>query len=146
MKAKLHFHGATDTVTGSLSMLAVNGKKVLIDCGQFQGPKEVRSRNRRPFPFKISEIDAVFITHAHLDHIGRLPILCKEGYEGPIFLSKGSADLGRIILLDSAHLEQEFAAYANDTGYSNHSPATPLFTTADAEKAISLFQVIDRNK
>ena len=146
MKAGLKFFGANDTVTGSLTQLSINNSKVLVDCGQFQGPKEVRARNRRPFPFKISEIDGVFITHAHLDHIGRLPLLCKEGYEGPIYVSQGTYELGRIILLDSAHLEQEFAAYANETGYSNHKPALPLFTTEDAEKAISQFKIVSRNQ
>lgn len=146
MSLDINFFGATDTVTGSLTLITINGKKYLVDCGQFQGPKDLRARNRTPFPFNPSDIEGVILTHAHLDHIGRLPMLCKGGFAGPIYLSKGSADLGRIILLDSAHLEQEFAKYANETGYSHHKPAMPLFTTEDAEQAISQFQVLDRNQ
>ncbi len=138
--------GAVDTVTGSLSLLESNQKKYLIDCGQFQGAKEVRARNRVAFPFNPEDIEAVFLTHAHLDHIGRLPLLVKGGFQGAVYCSKGTADLGRVILLDSAHLEEEFAKYANATGYSRHKPAVPLFTTEDAEKAIDLFQPMARNQ
>ena len=146
MKTELKFLGATDSVTGSLSLLKLANKSYLIDCGQFQGPKPIRDRNRSPFPFNPSSIDGVFLTHAHLDHIGRLPQLVKQGFDGPIYCSQGTAEIGKIILLDSAHLEEEFADYANETGYSNHKPALPLFRTEDAEKAISQFKVIPRSE
>ncbi|SMF64940.1 MBL fold metallo-hydrolase RNA specificity domain-containing protein [Pseudobacteriovorax antillogorgiicola] len=146
MSISCDFLGASDTVTGSLTLVKIHQKKYLVDCGQFQGPKDIRDRNWSRFPFDPKEIDAVFVTHAHLDHIGRLPLLCKEGFQGPIYLSPGSADLGRIILLDSAHLEEEFARYANETGYSNHKPALPLFTISDAETAISQFKILPRDR
>lgn len=146
MKAVCEFQGAYDTVTGSCTLIKVGKTQILVDCGQYQGAKDMRNRNRAEFSFDPAKLDAVLITHAHLDHIGRIPLLVKRGFKGPIFLSAGSRDLGRIILLDSAHLEEEFAKYANETGYSNHKPATPLFTIQDAEDAIQQFKVVPRNE
>ncbi len=146
MSVKLTFLGASDTVTGSRTLLEYRGKKYLIDCGLFQGEKSKRQRNWEVFSPDPSSIHAVILTHAHLDHSGYLPKLVKEGFKGPIYASPGTADLLRILLLDAAHLEEEAANYANRTGYSNHKPALPLFTTDDAERALSHVKPLNRQE
>lgn len=133
---KLSILGASDTVTGSRYLLRANEQTFLIDCGLFQGDKTLRDKNWQQFAIDPATIDHVILTHAHLDHSGYLPKLCKEGYQGPIHCSQGTYELCHIMLPDAAHLEEEQASYANKTGYSHHKPATPLFTTKDAEKAL----------
>lgn len=146
MSVKIKFLGAADTVTGSRTLIENNKFRWLVDCGLFQGPKDFRQRNWSPLPVDPSTINGVVLTHAHLDHTGYLPRLCATGFKGRIYCSKGTADLARIILMDAAYLEEEFAEYANRSGYSNHKPALPLFTKDDAEMAISRFEAIDRNE
>ncbi len=137
---KIKLYGASDTVTGSRTLLSIAGKHWLVDCGLFQGTKDERMRNWRAFDLDLSKIEGVVLTHAHLDHSGLLPRLVKSGYRGPIHCSEGTADLLRILLLDAAFLEEEFATYANQSGYSNHRPALPLFTMEDAEAALKLLK------
>ena len=140
------FLGAADTVTGSRTLLSVGKENFLVDCGLFQGTKPVRMRNWKPFDPPPETIDAVIITHAHLDHTGYLPRLVKSGYRAPIHASSGTVDLSRVLLMDAAYLETEHALYANKTGYSNHQPAMPLFDQDDAEAALKLFQAHERGE
>ncbi len=133
---QLEFLGAKDTVTGSRTLLTYRGKKWLIDCGLFQGDKAKRERNWAPIGPELRGISGVILTHAHLDHCGFLPRLCQAAYSGRIHATTGTVDLAEILLRDAAHLEGEAARYANESGYSNHRPAQPLFTEADAERAI----------
>lgn len=146
MNANIKFLGAAGTVTGSRALVTVQEKSFLIDCGLFQGDKSMRLRNWEKFSPDPRSISAVVLTHAHLDHSGYLPKLVKEGFRGPIHCAKGTADLCRILLLDAAHLEEEAAKFANETGYSSHRPAKPLFTTSDAEAALKLFVAHDRDQ
>lgn len=134
--ATLQFLGAAGTVTGSRHLVQVDGGRVLLDCGLFQGPKELRLRNWSQPPFNPKDIEAVLLSHAHIDHSGGLPLLVREGFRGPIFCTRGTADLLRVLLLDAAHLQEEEAATANRYGYAKHKPALPLYTTDDAEKAL----------
>ena len=138
--AKITFLGAAGTVTGSRHLLESQGKKVLVDCGMFQGKKEHRVRNWEAFPIPAAEINRVFLSHAHIDHTGWLPRLVKEGFSGPVHCTKATADLCEIMLKDSAHLQEEDAKWANKRGFSKHKPALPLFTVEDAERALELFQ------
>ena len=127
------FLGAAGTVTGSKYLLTTtSGANVLVDCGLFQGPRELRRRNWDPLPVDGGEIDAVLLTHAHVDHCGHLPLLVRSGFSGPVLCTGGTADLARIVLPDSGHLHEEEAAFANRVGYSKHHPALPLYTEADA--------------
>jgi metallo-beta-lactamase family protein len=137
---KVTFFGATGTVTGSRFLLEVDGNRLLIDCGLFQGLKKNRLRNWEPFPISPAEIDRVFLTHAHIDHSGYLPRLCKEGFKGKIHCTHATHDLCEILLRDSGHLQEEDANWANKRGFSKHSPALPLYTVAEAEKALSHFE------
>ncbi len=136
MTLNLNFLGAAGVVTGSRTLVELDDRRFLVDCGLFQGDKTLRLRNWQNFPVDPKSIESVILTHAHLDHSGFLPRLVHEGFAGRIYCSDGTADLARILLLDSAHLEEEQAAFANESGYSNHKPARPLFTTADAERAL----------
>ncbi|ETO93476.1 MBL fold metallo-hydrolase RNA specificity domain-containing protein [Legionella oakridgensis] len=133
---KLTFLGATQTVTGSKYLLTVGSKKILIDCGLFQGYKELRLRNWEKFPINPQEIDAVIVTHAHIDHTGYLPLLVKNGFKGKIYMSPGTKALSSILLPDSGHLQEDDAKFANRYSYSKHQPALPLYTEADARKAL----------
>ena len=137
---ELTFLGAARTVTGSKYLLEHGGRRVLIDCGLFQGLKELRLRNWEPFPVPPSRLDAVVVTHAHLDHVGWLPRLVVQGYRGPIFCTSGTADLCRLVLPDSARIQEEDARRANKRGYTKHRPALPLYTEVDAWRAISQLQ------
>ena len=137
--ATLTFLGAAGTVTGSKFLVESGGHRVLVDCGLFQGRREWRQRNWEPLPFDPRELDAVVLTHAHLDHSGHLPILAREGFTGPIVCSGDTARLATIVLRDAAHLAEEEARWANDSGLSRHKPPLPLYVSADAEKAIQLF-------
>lgn len=138
----IQFLGAAGTVTGSKHLLSANGRRVLLDCGLFQGPKALRQRNWQPLPFDASGIDAVVLSHAHLDHSGALPLLVRQGFRGRIWCTPGTKDLLRILLLDAAHLQEEEAEYANRRGYSSHQPAEPLFRTTDALKALEHVETV----
>jgi metallo-beta-lactamase family protein len=135
--ATLTFLGAARTVTGSRHLLEVDGQRVLIDCGLFQGLKELRLRNWAPMPIPPETIDCVVLTHAHIDHCGSLPRLVSQGFKGPIYCTAGTADLCGLVLPDAAHLQEEDAKFANKRGYSKHQPALPLYTEADAAEALS---------
>jgi metallo-beta-lactamase family protein len=135
--ATLTFLGAARTVTGSRHLLEVDGRRILIDCGLFQGLKELRLRNWSPMPIPPETIDCVVLTHAHIDHCGSLPRLVAQGYRGPIYCTAGTADLCGLVLPDAAHLQEEDAKFANRRGYSKHHPALPLYTEADAAEALS---------
>ena len=132
----LSFLGATGTVTGSRFLLDTAGGRVLVDCGLYQGLKELRQRNWERFPVAPGSIDAVVLTHAHVDHCGYLPALVRDGFQGPVWCSPRTAELAGIVLPDSGHLHEEEAAWANKRGYSKHSPALPLYTEADAIRSL----------
>ena len=132
MKTSIQFLGAARTVTGSKHLLTFGDKKVLIDCGMFQGSRELNARNWLPFGFEPSELDAVVITHAHQDHIGLLPRLVREGYTGPIYATAATIALAKISLPDSGRIQEEDARFANKHQISGHNPALPLFTEQDA--------------
>lgn len=132
----LRFFGATQTVTGSRFLVDTPHARVLVDCGLFQGLKDLRERNWAAFPVDPASIDAVLLTHAHVDHTGYLPALSRNGFGGPVFATRGTIALSRIVLPDCGHLQEEDAAYANRKGYSKHSPALPLFTEEDAVRAL----------
>jgi len=138
----LIFLGATGTVTGSRYLLKTERKQYLIDCGLFQGLKELRRRNWDAFPIPPQTIDAVILTHAHIDHTGYLPCLVKNGFKGPVYSTPATADLCQIMLPDSAHLQEEDAEYANKKHFTKHSPALPLYTIDDAQKALDLFKPV----
>jgi len=143
--ATLQFLGATGTVTGSKYLLDVSGSRVLIDCGLFQGLKQLRSRNWESLPIKPASINWVLITHAHIDHSGYLPRLVRDGFTGPVFATAATVDLLKILLPDSAKLQEEDAEYANRKGFSNHSPALPLYTEQDAARAIKQLHKVSYN-
>ncbi|WP_341893518.1 MBL fold metallo-hydrolase [Variovorax sp. YR752] len=134
---KIHFLGAADTVTGSRHLVDIDGQTILLDCGLFQGFKTLRERNWAPLPLPAREIDAVILSHAHLDHSGYLPALVKQGFKGPIHCTQATRDLAEVMLLDSAHLQEEDARRANRRGFSRHAPALPLYTVSDAKRAIA---------
>ena len=140
-KLKLRFLGGVGTVTGSKLILEYNQRKYLFDCGLFQGARELRIRNWEAFP-ALADIKGVILSHAHIDHSGYLPKLVKDGYAGPIYCTPSTADLGRLLLMDAAHLQEEDARFANVTKYSHHTPALPLFDRNDAEKASGLFRTV----
>ena len=134
--AKVTFLGACGTVTGSSTLLEWNQTRLLVDCGQFQGGDELEARNWRPFLFAPGELDAVLLTHAHLDHCGLLPRLVAQGFEGPIFCSRATRPLARLVLEDAAQLQEEEARFAAKKGYSRHAEPKPLFTERDARAAL----------
>lgn len=136
MGSALRFLGAADTVTGSRYLVDSGSDRVLVDCGLFQGYKVLRSRNRARFPVSPRTIDAVVVSHAHLDHTGYLPALVRDGFRGPIYASPGTAELCDVLLRDSAHLLEEEARHAARGGWSRHPDPTPLYTVADAERAL----------
>ena len=136
------FLGAARTVTGSKHLLDTGTAKVLVDGGLFQGLKELRERNWRPLPIKPADISAVVLTHAHLDHCGYLPRLVADGFRGRIFCTPGTQDLCRIVLPDSGRIQEEDAENANRHAYSKHAPALPLYTEADAFRAITQLQPV----
>ncbi len=142
MKLHLSFLGAAGTVTGSRHLLEVNGKHYLIDCGLFQGGRALKQKNWEPFPFPPDQIEAILITHAHIDHSGYLPRLVREGFRGPIYASEATCSLLEILLPDAAYLQEQDAAYANKKGYSRHKPALPLYTAADANLTLAMLQPV----
>ncbi|HXU37541.1 MAG TPA: MBL fold metallo-hydrolase [Blastocatellia bacterium] len=134
--ATLQFLGAAETVTGSKYLLDVHGSRVLIDCGLFQGLKQLRSRNWDALPVDPASITWTLLTHAHIDHSGYLPRLVRDGFTGPVYATTATADLLKILLPDSARLQEEDADYANRKGFSRHSPALPLYTEQDAARTL----------
>ena len=143
--SSLSFWGAAGTVTGSKYLIESNGARVLIDCGLFQGQRELRERNWQEPPFDVARVDAVIITHAHIDHTGYLPRFVRHGFRGPVFCSRGTADLLKILLPDAARLQEEEADYRNRHKLTKHSPALPLYTEQDARETLKLIQVVPNN-
>ena len=139
----LTFLGATGTVTGSKYLVEHGGRSLLVDCGLYQGEREWRRRNWEPFPVAPAGIDDVVLTHCHLDHCGYLPALVRDGFAGPVWMTEGTAALTEIVLRDSAHLNERDAESARAGGWSRHDPPLPLYTTADAEQAITRFRQVE---
>jgi metallo-beta-lactamase family protein len=142
--AKITFLGAAGTVTGSKYLIEANGKRLLVDCGLFQGSHDLTDRNWQPLPIEPSSIDFVALTHAHIDHTGYIPRLVKAGYRGAFFCNPSTHELCTILLLDSAHLQEEEARFVQQKGYSQHKPALPLYTVAEAQTALNQFREIPR--
>lgn len=140
---QLQFLGATGTVTGSKYLLQHGAANILIDCGLFQGYKQLRLRNWKALPVDAKKIKAVVLTHAHIDHSGYLPLLAKNGFSAPVYCTTATRDLCEILLPDSGQLQEEEAEYANRHGFSKHKPAAPLYTRADAERCLRLFKPIN---
>ncbi|EWS57057.1 MULTISPECIES: MBL fold metallo-hydrolase [Methylibium] len=136
---QLQFLGATGTVTGSKYLLRHEGATLLVDCGLFQGYKQLRLRNWAPLPVPAAGVDAIVLTHAHIDHSGYVPLLARQGFKGKVYCSEATYELCRILLPDSGHLQEEEAEYANRRGYSKHKPALPLYTREDAERCLKQF-------
>ena len=139
----LTFLGGAGVVTGSKFLIETRETRVLLDCGLFQGGRELRRRNWEPFPLPAGEIHAVVLTHAHLDHCGYLPALARRGFAGPVFATGYTAELAEIVLRDSARLLAEEAEHANSYGWSKHHPALPLYTEADVDRAVRLITPVD---
>ena len=151
--AYIQFLGAAGTVTGSKHLINLSGDlsgrdccQVLVDCGLFQGKKEWRERNWQPSPIPPKEIEAVILTHAHLDHSGWIPRLVKEGFSGPIYATPPTIDLCGVLLPDSGHLQEEDAAFYNRKGSSKHKPALPLYTMEEAEQSLQNFRPVEYGK
>jgi metallo-beta-lactamase family protein len=142
MTSSLTFLGAARTVTGSKHLLAFDNRHVLFDAGLFQGLKEHRRLNWEEFPLPPSSLDAIVLTHAHLDHVGYLPRLVAKGFRGRVFCTAGTQELARLVLPDSARIQEEDARQANRHGYSKHDPALPLYTEADAFRALTQLQPV----
>ena len=134
--------GAARTVTGSKHLLNIAGRRLLVDCGMFQGDRALRERNWQPLPVRPETIDAVVVTHAHLDHCGLLPRLVSQGFKGRIFCTPATAELSRLVLADAAKIQEEDAERANRKGYTRHQPALPLFTSEDADRAMARLQPV----
>lgn len=143
---KIQFIGATETVTGSKYLLTLGRIKLLIDCGMFQGMKNARRKNWQALPIEPSQIDAVLLTHAHVDHSGYLPALMKRGFKGPIYCSHATRALCRVLLPDAGYLQEEDARYANLRKFSRHQPAEPLYTEQDAIKVLKQFKVLSTDQ
>lgn len=143
---KIHFLGASGTVTGSKYLIQTPGKNIMVDCGLFQGIKKLRELNWQQLPVKASSIDIVLLTHGHLDHTGFLPKLVKMGFNGTILGTAPTLDIAEIILRDSAKIQEEDAERANKDGFSKHDPAEPLYNTEDTENAISRFHNKEEGK
>ena len=139
----LSFLGAAGTVTGSKYMLRIDDKNLLVDCGLFQGLKNLRLRNWEEPPFDVASIDGVILTHAHIDHSGYLPVLMKRGYQGPVYCTRATAELCGILLPDSGHLQEEEAHYLTRHKYARHDPALPLYTREEAEATLKLLRPVD---
>ena len=142
----LTFYGGAGTVTGSKYLIRTQPSQILLDAGLFQGLKELRLRNWNPPPFDPAQINAVVLSHAHIDHSGYLPLLVQKGFKGKIFCTSGTADLVRILLPDSGHLQEEEAKYANKHGYSKHKPALPLYTLENAKAALNHLEPLEYEK
>lgn len=141
-RAAVTFLGGAGTVTGSKHLLETGPTRIMLDCGLFQGLASLRRRNWTAPPVDLKTLDAVVITHAHLDHCGYLPVLVRHGWSGPVYVTEGTARLAEIVLADSAHLQEEDARFANVRGWSKHHPALPLYAAGDASRACSLFRPV----
>src|SRR5213082_4267473 len=141
--AYIQFLGAAGTVTGSKHLINTGDKQVLVDCGLFQGLKQWRERNWQPLPIPPSEIDAVVLTHAHLDHSGWIPRLVKQGFRGPIYATSATIDLCGILLPDSGHLQEEDAAFHNQHNTTRHNPALPVYTEQEALSCLGNFKAVN---
>lgn len=146
MSLKLTFLGGVGTVTGSKYLIEAPNGRILIDCGLFEGFKQLRLRNWSRIPVEPANIDAVILTHAHLDHSGYLPLLVKNGFTGPVICTNATRDLCAILLPDSGHLQEKDAEFANRHGFSKHHPALPLYTLKDAEASLRQFAPIAFNE
>ena len=146
MSVHIRFLGGAGTVTGSKYLVEHDGHSLLVDCGLFQGYKQMRLRNRAPLPVLPGHIGAVLLTHAHLDHSGYLPLLAKEGFHGKVWATPATRDLAQILLPDSGHIQEEDAAFANRKGFSKHAPALPLYTEEDARRSLKLFHTVPMHK
>ena len=142
--AKITFLGAVGAVTGSKYLVEAGGKRLLVDCGLFQGSRELKQRNWDALPIDPASIDWIVLTHAHIDHTGYLPRIVRDGFRGPIYANAATHELCELLLTDSAHLQEEDAQYATKKGYSRHKPALPLYAVADAQQALTRFQEIPR--
>ena len=143
---QIEFLGGAGTVTGSKYLLKSGNEIIMVDCGLFQGFKELRLRNWDKLPIEPQKITALILTHAHIDHTGYIPLLIKNGFKGKVYCSAATRDLCAILLPDSGFLQEEEAYYANLHGYSKHAPALPLYTQADARKALTQFHAVDLGK
>src|SRR5690606_18590866 len=142
MDVRVKFLGAAESVTGSRYLITIGDFRFLFDCGLFQGLKDLRLRNRDEFPVDVGTIDAIIISHAHIDHSGYLPKLVKDGYKGPIYCTPPTAELMELLLLDSAKLQEEEAEYARKKGYSKHEDPRPLYTEEDARLTFPFFNTV----
>lgn len=142
--AKITFLGAVGAVTGSKYLVEAGGKRLLVDCGLFQGPKELRQKNWDKFPIDPASIDWIVLTHAHIDHSGYLPRIVRDGFRGAIYANAATHELCALLLADSAHLQEEDARYAAKKGYSKHDPPLPLYTVEDAQQALARFREVPR--
>jgi metallo-beta-lactamase family protein len=141
---KITFLGAAGTVTGSKYLVEAGGKRLLVDCGLFEGPKELDERNWQNLPVDPATIDWLLLTHAHIDHTGYIPRIVRSGFRGPIYANAATIDLCQLLLPDSAHLQEEDAQYIAKKGYSQHKPPLPLYTVAESETALKQFKEIPR--
>ena len=139
---RLSFLGGAGTVTGSKYLIEAEGRRILVDCGLFQGFKQLRERNWAPFPIEPARIDAVLLTHAHLDHSGYLPLLVRNGFSGRVICTRATVELCELLLPDSGHLMEADARFANRRGFSKHSPALPLYDRRDAERSLEAFHAV----
>jgi metallo-beta-lactamase family protein len=146
LSASLAFLGAVGTVTGSRFLVRAGERRVLVDCGLFQGRKDLRLQNWQPLGVRADSLDAVVISHAHIDHVGYLPRLVRDGFRGPVYATPATVDLAEIMLADAAHLQEEDADYANRKGFSKHSPALPLFGVDDAREAMKRFRALELHR
>ncbi|MBU8933061.1 MAG: MBL fold metallo-hydrolase [candidate division Zixibacteria bacterium] len=138
----LAFHGAAGTVTGSKYLVRVNDRQVMVDCGMFQGRRSLRQKNWEPLPFDASDVDAIILTHAHIDHIGYSPKMAREGFNGPLYATPPTVDIARMSLIDAAHIQEEDAEYRNKKGITRHEKALPLFDRKDVEKLHGQFEAV----
>lgn len=143
---RLGFHGAAGTVTGSKYLLEVDRTRVLIDCGLFQGLKELRQRNWEPLPFKAATVHGVVFTHAHIDHIGYFPRFVKAGFAGPAFCTPATEAIAELLLLDTAKIEESDAEYANKRAFAKHQPALPLFDVHAVRRAMKRMRTVPREE
>ena len=140
---RISFLGAAGTVTGSKYLVETDAARILVDCGLFQGLKALRERNWSPPPIDPARLDAIVLTHAHIDHSGYLPRLCKDGFQGRVYCTTGTQDLLRILLPDSGHLQEEGARHANEGGYAHHRPPLPLYTEEDARACLHRLEAVE---
>ncbi len=143
VSSRITFLGAAGTVTGSKFLVETDRARILVDCGLFQGPKELRERNWRQLPVEPSSLDAIVVTHAHLDHVGFVPVVVRDGFGGAVWASESTGRMAEVVMSDSGRIQEEDAERANRKGYSKHRPALPLYTERDAEAAATRFRTTE---